>query len=461
MALDQQTIDTGIGGRLATLDKRQGQLLNQDAALSQQQVDIANQSAGLIRQKMAETQPAREKLAAKASQPPDRTVKEEPTPDYQRPTMDPKDMHEAMGMLMAASMLTGIASRSPYNNVMTAMTGALNGFVKKDHELVVESLATFDKNLTAIKEKNAQKRRAVTDAWEKYKNDLLGLKTELELIAAKYDDPLALQAARSKSLAEMQKLIDTNIRATDQAVTRLEGVRERAETAAARLAEAGARRAEANARADERRQDRLDLEGSKEKRKEATMLNANLRKDLAPLQKELDTIDQVQTLLQDPDPGARIAGMRMLQRMIGGSTRLKQDVTQLANFGRLDQRIVGHITTFFAGSMTDEQYRQVIDATDALKNEVLAPRMDNARRKAAESAQRRGLDAELVFMGLGEPPAPAAAPGAPAPGGAPPGPSGSSPPGPAPAPSPGAGAPPAAGKDKASLDYWLGKPGGR
>lgn len=247
-SISQDTVDAGIGGRISALEKRQTGLLARSEGLQQQQVDLATGTQDLMRKKSEETAPVRAQMVEKAAQVPDRTVKEEKTPDYQRPTMDPKEMHEAFGALMAASMLTGVVSRTPYNNVMTAMTGAMNGFMKADEHLVKESLATFDKNLTAIKEKNAQKRREVEDAWNKYKNDLGGLKTQLELIAGKYDDPLALQASRSKSLTEMQKLVDTNVRAVDTAVAKLEGIKERAESSAARLAEARARHAEVSAR---------------------------------------------------------------------------------------------------------------------------------------------------------------------------------------------------------------------
>lgn len=251
-SISQDTIDKGIGPRLSSLEARQTGNLKRAGELQQEQVDVATGTQDLMRKRAEEMAPVRAQMAEKAKDVPDKTVKEEKSPDYQRPTVDPKEMHEAFGMLMAASMLTGTVSRTPYNNVMTAMTGAMNGFMKGDERVVKESLDTFKMNLTAIKEKNAQKRREVDDAWSEYKNDLGGLKTQLELIAAKYDDPLAVQASRSKSLTEMQKMMDSNIRSVDQAVARLDTVQERYVSAAARLEAAKAKQAEAGARATEK-----------------------------------------------------------------------------------------------------------------------------------------------------------------------------------------------------------------
>src|SRR5258708_15640290 len=150
-------------------------------------------------------------------------VGEAPIPKYVKPQIEPKELKATFGAIMVASTLVGVATRGPYSGIMGAMTGAIDGFVKRDDQMVEQSMKVYDTSLKAIKEQNDQKRRAVEDAWKKYSNDLIGLKTELELIAAKYDDPLALQAARSKSLSETQKLIDADVRSIDMAIQPLEG----------------------------------------------------------------------------------------------------------------------------------------------------------------------------------------------------------------------------------------------
>lgn len=245
MAVTDETLKTaGIAPSpfergLPGLENRQARNLQRSEELGQQQVELAKKTEDLTKQKIEATAAPRQAIADKIKQAPDVTVKEDPAPEYKRPTMDPKDMNEAFGMLMAASMLTGAVSRTPYNNVMTAMTGAMNGFVKRDDELVKQSLSEFDKNLASIKEKNAQKRREVDSAWQKHQNDVGGLKMELELIAGKYDDPLTLTSVRSKSLSEAQKQLDNNIKAVDNAIVKLEGIKEKAAEAHARQAAAG------------------------------------------------------------------------------------------------------------------------------------------------------------------------------------------------------------------------------
>lgn len=234
MAITQDVIDrSGIGGgsinsRLSGLENRQTDNLQRSNDVQQQQIDLAKGNEKLAADKAAEMAPARQEMADKLKQPSAEMPKGEEIPEYKRPTMKPDDMKEAFGMLMAASMLTGASSRTPFNNVMTAMTGAMNGFMKEDERLVKDSLAEFDKNLVSIKEKNSQKRREIEDLWEKDKNDLNKLKGGLELIAAKYDDPMTLQAARSKSLSETAKLIDNNIKSTDAAIDRAYKMQEQA-----------------------------------------------------------------------------------------------------------------------------------------------------------------------------------------------------------------------------------------
>ena len=222
----QAAVDTaGLGSidaDLAGLRKYRGDLGERAGKISEQELASGQRTQELVEKKMGETAPAREAVAKRIKEAPAGTVKEEPIPKYERPQMDPEDLKKTFGMLMVASMLVGAASRNPYNNVMTAMTGALNGFQAGDRQRVEESLKIYDKNVAQIKATNEQKRREVDDAWKKYKNDVLGLQTELELIAQKYDDPLTLEAARSKSLSVMQKTIDSNIRSTDQTIDRLE-----------------------------------------------------------------------------------------------------------------------------------------------------------------------------------------------------------------------------------------------
>lgn len=250
MPIDNQTLDkAGIGDpftkRVTELGDREASLSKRAEDVQGQQAQSASETARLTKERGEAVAPAREALATRAKDMPASKADEERMPDYQRPTMDPKEMHEAFGLIMGAAMLTGAVSRTPYYGAMEAMTGAMNGFMKADAHVVEESIKTFTTHANAIKDRNAQKRRELDDAWKKYSNDLSGLKTELELIAARYDDPIAAQAAKSKSLSEIQKTIDANMKSTDTAINRMFQVKSTAESAAARLQESKDKRSEA------------------------------------------------------------------------------------------------------------------------------------------------------------------------------------------------------------------------
>src|SRR5258708_8172935 len=246
-------------------------------------------------------------------------VGEVPIPKYVKPQMDHEDLKATFGAIMVASTLVGVATRGPYSGIMGAMTGAIDGFVKRDDQMVEQSMKVYDTSLKAIKEQNDQKRRAVEDAWKKYSNDLIGLKTEVELIAAKYDDPLALQAARSKSLSETQKLIDANVRSIDMAIQRLEGTR-------ATISNAQARHAEANARILQS-EERLQIAREKWDRAKQQGEAASAR--------AVSIIDELQSLLQTSTGITGAAGMvrrpmESVKSMLGGDEGTSHKYESLA-----------------------------------------------------------------------------------------------------------------------------------
>lgn len=219
--MDQSIIDTaGIGQNPDAIIKsnaaRREPLMKEAADVRAKRAEGFTESERLIKAQEVEAAPAREAYAKKAGEAPDPRVTEEKTPDFKRPTFDPKELNATFGILLAASMLLGKSSRGPYDNVMNSMTGAINGFLKGDQQNVEEAMKTFDKNLAAIKERNNAIRHEVESAEKKFKNDLGGLKAAYELIVAKYDLPLAQQALRDKSLAASQTELWKEINALDQ-----------------------------------------------------------------------------------------------------------------------------------------------------------------------------------------------------------------------------------------------------
>lgn len=258
--------------RMGRLEGMEDKALNSMSDLAGKQADVARESEDIAKRKAEAQRPAREEIKSKVKEAPDTKVDYEEAPKYQRPTMEPDQLKETFGALMAASMIVGVASRGPFNNVMNAMTGSMNGFMQQNEQLVKDSLADFDRNLSAIKERNGVKRQKVEDAWKKHQNDLLGLKTELEIIGAEFDDLQMIQAARSKSLSEMMKLTESNLKTTETAISRMVQAQQQAQTQQARLEEAKARREEANERWGEnmrfRRDQAKEKAGAKSKQAE-------------------------------------------------------------------------------------------------------------------------------------------------------------------------------------------------
>lgn len=409
MALDQDTINTaGIGdkfdARIAGLEGRQGEQLGRSAALAGKQQEIAGEEEKLIAERGRETQAPREALIAKVRDKPGSDVGEKPIPQYERPQMDPKDLHDTFGALMVAATLVGVATRGAYSGIMGAMTGALEGFTKADHQMVEDSLKVYDKNLASIKEQNSQKRRAVEDAWKKYSNDLVGLKTELELIASKYDDPLALQAARSKSLSETQKLIDANIRSIDTAIQRLEATRASIEGSRARQAEASARFAQSEerlqlareraAKADEERSARLNSRQFKDEqslRKEYEVISK-------PLQKEGAEIDRILYYADHPQAFSDVQLRQAVSQFQKGARGTNAMIASMTNFGSLDERIAGHFSRFFEGVYEPEQRADIKNLFIGLRDKVVKPALDTEQARFRYLATQNKFNPDHIIL---------------------------------------------------------------
>lgn len=423
MALDQDTINTaGIGdkfdARIAGLEGRQGEQLGRSAALAGKQMEIAGEEEKLITERGKETAAPRQALIERSRDRPSSDVDEVPIPKYERPRMDPKDLHDTFGALMVASTLVGVATRGAYSGIMGAMTGALEGFTKADQQLVEESLKVYDKNLASIKEQNSQKRRAVEDAWKKYSNDLVGLKTELELVASKYDDPLALQAARSKSLSETQKLIDANIRAIDTAIQRLEGTRASIESSRARAAEASARLAQSEerlqlareraAKTDEERNNRLM---SRQFRDEKA-LREEYEKISKPLQNEQQQIERILYYADHPQAFSDVQLRQAVSQFQKGARGTNAMIASMTNFGSLDERIAGHFSRFFEGVYEPEQRADIKNLFVGLRDKVVKPALDAEQAKFRYLATQNSFNPDHIILppggGLGAPSAPEA-----------------------------------------------------
>lgn len=182
-----------------------------------QAAESAARVAPLQQAKADALAPKMDEAAAAAREKPPEAPKLEKSPDYQRPTVKPQDFQDQFGMMLAASMLVGVGSRQPFFDAMSGLTGAMKGYQAKDETLVKDSLAAFDRNLSALKERNLSARQEFDEAWKKYANNLPRLKQEIEILSAKYDMPIAAENARHASIDSVVKTLDGQIKSLQTA----------------------------------------------------------------------------------------------------------------------------------------------------------------------------------------------------------------------------------------------------
>ena len=84
-----------------------------------------------------------------------------------KPQLNPEQLKDAMLNLMVGAAMVGLASRSPYGGMMTAMTGAMDGFAKKDDQLVEQSFKEYDKHLATVKQHNDAMQKDFENNWRK------------------------------------------------------------------------------------------------------------------------------------------------------------------------------------------------------------------------------------------------------------------------------------------------------
>jgi hypothetical protein len=227
MALDQATVNSaGLGQqfdrRIFDLEGKSAAQAGDVADFQQQESDLSASRAQRARDAAAELKPASDKLKEAAHKAADEPIqKEERMDPFQRPALDPQELQKTFGMLLVASMFAGKASRSPYNNTMTALTGAMNGFMKEDDHQVAQSLAIYDTNLAAMKERNAALQRDMAANDRKNKINVAAWTLEHDLILERYDFDDKAAGHEQKSLSDKVKRGESILNSTEKAIDRL------------------------------------------------------------------------------------------------------------------------------------------------------------------------------------------------------------------------------------------------
>lgn len=245
--LDQATVDKAIdpyAPQIAARSKRRDALSAEVDALGKKEAEGSEKLAGSIEERGKAGAPLREKLGERLKSRPSARVDEEQVPSYLRPKGNDKELEQGMSALAVAAMLVGVATRQPFYGAAQAMTGFMKGYMDADEKLVKESMLAYDKNLAAIKERNAAKKRAVDAILKDYDNDLLGMQQQLKLIAAQYDDPILAQKVRVGSISDQRNIALEQLKAEGNAIDHLirasEAMRYRNAMLAERLAKRGA-----------------------------------------------------------------------------------------------------------------------------------------------------------------------------------------------------------------------------
>lgn len=235
----------------------------QKSAALKTRTDALGKVEQLSANKATAEAPKMDEMAKAAAEPSPAAPPQERAPDYQKPQLNPKEVQDSFGQLMAMSMLVGLGSRTPFYAAMQAMTGALTGFQNRDDKLVEQSIKSYNAQLAAIKERNDAARVDFDAAWKKYASNLPRLKQELEIIGAKYDLPIATENARIASIDSAVKEFDNTIKSGETALTKLDQLAQKAQHDHEVLVETKARDQAAAQAREEAHQDRMAMIASR------------------------------------------------------------------------------------------------------------------------------------------------------------------------------------------------------
>jgi hypothetical protein len=204
-------------GRITGLESDKKRLSEQSRSLQSELESNQKNVSGILQRQQKESLPILERM--QQQKPPDSKLEQEKIENFKRPTIDPKQLNESFGLMMAAAMLVGAASRTPFYNAMEAMSGAMQGFMKKDDEIVAENLKVYDKNLNAIKERNAARRAEHEDNWKRHQNNLSELTRQHTIIEHKYGQELSIAKELRSGIGDRLKYTEQEMKSNETALT--------------------------------------------------------------------------------------------------------------------------------------------------------------------------------------------------------------------------------------------------
>lgn len=215
------SIQGRMGAAQTDIAKLTGQSEEKQKTIEQANEDTIKAS----RAKFEATREGEQKVVDEMRKAPEAPTEEKAQP-YQKPQANPEQMRDAMMTMMIGSAMIGFASRTPYNNMATALTGAMEGFAKKDDQLVEQSFKEYDRHLATVKQHNEAMQREFENNWKRNQTNIAVLKQENELIAAKYGEEIMEAALRSKGASEGQAFVENRLKQKNHELDRLTTVSE-------------------------------------------------------------------------------------------------------------------------------------------------------------------------------------------------------------------------------------------
>jgi hypothetical protein len=126
-------------------------------------------------------------------------------PEYTPHKVDPQQFKDAMSNMMIFSLVGSVFSRRPMQGAMDNLNGAIQGYMKGDRQAAEMKYKEFEAQFKTAQAKRQSEIEEMKTTFEKHKNDIQALQTEMQIIANKHQDAIALEIAKKGDFNEMAK----------------------------------------------------------------------------------------------------------------------------------------------------------------------------------------------------------------------------------------------------------------
>lgn len=277
-----------------------------------------------------------------------------PKPEVQRASS--KDMMDAAQPLMTLAALAGLMTRRPLIASLKGMTAAMEGIKAGDDARYEQGMKEYQQHLQTAVDLNNQKLKEYDRILKSRQFNIREIDAQMRAVAKRYGDE---SVANARTFKERFQLIDSNRKATEQNMNRLERARE-----------ADMRRQEARERLAETRQfhsaslgmqrERLDLAKEKEKVKAATAGGHGGSAGAAP-----------------GSVNARMAG-RQVESILGATVHIENisNLPEGASIGAFGEAAIAHngnaMKALISQAITPAEDRLFQQMAAGLENELAA-----------------------------------------------------------------------------------------